>query len=259
MKTQLRIANWNVMRATPNTSRFGAVEGYCHAQDVDIWFLTETHQDLSPHQGYFGIHSGTPDRLFKPGEKWSSIWSKWPIESMSGFVTDGSRCVAGRIEHNVLGEIILYGTVLPWNNDLRVKESSSFQAYQEALEVQKSDWLRIQRDFPQATLIIAGDFNQGLVDKHFYGSRKKQNLLESAIKECQISPLTAGANDPIARDSHPRANIDHIFVASSFVWNLEKSNRWPDTQVPVKNLSDHFGVSLEVSLNSDKRSVPIFN
>lgn len=247
------------MRATPNTSRFGAVEGYCHAQDVDIWFLTETHQDLSPHQGYFGIHSGTPDRLFKPGEKWSSIWSKWPIESMSGFVTDGSRCVAGRIEHNVLGEIILYGTVLPWNNDLRVKESSSFQAYQEALEVQKSDWLRIQRDFPQATLIIAGDFNQGLVDKHFYGSRKKQNLLESAIKECQISPLTAGANDPIARDSHPRANIDHIFVASSFVWNLEKSNRWPDTQVPVKNLSDHFGVSVEVSLNSDKRSVPIFN
>ena len=246
MKTQLRIANWNVMRAAPNSSRFGAVEGYCHAQDADIWFLTETHQELSPHQGYFGIHSGTPDRLFKPGEKWSSIWSKWPIESFSGFVTDGSRCVAGRIKHDALGEIILYGTVLPWNSDLRAQESSSYHAYQEALEVQKSDWLRIQRDFPKATLIIAGDFNQGLVDKHFYGSKKKQILLEAAIKECHISPLTAGANDPIARDSYPRANIDHIFISSPLDWTLGETSRWPDTPIPIKSLSDHFGVAVEV-------------
>ena len=241
------------MRAAPGRSRFLAVQETCRAKVSDLWFLTETHQDLSPHEEYFGIHSGTPDRLFKPGEKWSSIWSKWPIESLSDFVTDGSRCVAGRVEHDALGEIILYGTVLPWNSDLRAKESSSYQAYQEALKAQESDWFRIRRDFPKATVIIAGDFNQGLVDEHFYGSRKKQNLLESAIKEGQLSPLTAGANDPIARDSHPRANIDHIFMASSLVWNLEKTSRWPDTQVPVKSLSDHFGVSVEVSLNSDKK------
>jgi len=235
------------MRVTPNQSRFLAVQKACRAQDAELWFLTETHQDLSPHQGYFGIHSGTPDRLFKPGEKWSSIWSKWPIESMSGFVTDGSRCVAGRIEHDALGEIILYGTVLPWNSDLRAIESSSFQAYQEALEVQKSDWLRIQRYFPLATLIVAGDFNQSLVGQHFYGSKRKRHLLETGLGESHLVPVTSGSNDPIARDSNPRANIDHVCIYSHLDWTLDATSRWPETPVPIRSFSDHFGVKVDLA------------
>lgn len=234
------------MRATPNQSRFAVIEGYCKAQLSDIWFLTETHQDLSPHQGYFGIHSGTPDRLFRPGERWSSIWSKWPIESLPSYASDASRCVAGRVNQAELGEIILYGSVLPWNTDPRAKESTSYEAFAEALDVQKSDWLKIRRNFPNAMFIVAGDFNQDLVDKHFYGSKNKRVALESALKECELSPLTAGTNDPIARDSYPRANIDHIFMTSRLACSLEKTSRWPDTPQPVKSLSDHFGIKVEI-------------
>lgn len=234
------------MRATPNQSRFDVIKRYCNKQTSELWFLTETHEDLAPRQGYFGIHSGTPDRFFRPGERWSSIWSKWPIESLSSYVSDASRCIAGKIEHADLGEIILFGTVLPWNSDPRAKESSSYEAFTEALYVQKSDWLRIRREFPKATLIVAGDFNQGLVDKHFYGSKKKRIVLESALNDCDLSLLTAGANDPIARDSYPRANIDHICIASPLEWSVEKTSRWPDTPQPVQRLSDHFGISVEL-------------
>lgn len=234
------------MRAIPIQTRFVAIEKSCNEQVSDIWFLTETHRDLSPCKGYFGIHSGTPDRLFKAGESWSSIWSKWPIETLGGYVSDASRCVAGKINQADLGEIILYGTVLPWNTDPRAKESSSYEAFAGALVVQKSDWLKIRRDFPNAMLIVAGDFNQDLVDKHFYGSKKKRIALESALKECELSPLTAGTNDPIARDSYPRANIDHIFMTSRLAWSVEKTSRWPESPQPVKSLSDHFGIKVEI-------------
>ena len=115
----LKIGNWNLICATPSQSRFAEVVKYCNAQKKsDVWFLTETHQDLSPHHGYFGIHSGTPDRLFKSGEKWASIWAKRPLESLARYVTDSTRCVASRMIAGEFGEIILYGTVLPWNSDL---------------------------------------------------------------------------------------------------------------------------------------------
>ena len=53
--------------------------------------------------------------------------------------------------------------------DLRAKANISYQVFDGALEVQKSDWVKIHRDFPKATLIVAGDFKQGLVDCHHYG------------------------------------------------------------------------------------------
>lgn len=236
------------MRATPNLTRFAAVESYCRTISADLWFLTETHEDLAPKQGYNFRFSGAPDRIFEEGERWSSIWSKWQIQPLDEYISDPVRTVAGRIPETPFGEIIAYATVLPWNTDPRAKESSSFQAFAEALEVQKSDWLKIQGDFPKATLIVTGDFNQGLVDYHFYGSKKKRLLLESALKECHLEAMTAGANDPIARDSFPRANIDHICITSPKDWELEETVRWPDSKVPVKSLSDHFGVRVELSI-----------
>ena len=236
------------MRALPNQSRFSTIEQICQSINCDIWFLTETHEALIPSRGYFSHFSGIPDRDSDPGERWSAIWSKWPIEPLDSYATDLSRSVSGRISESAFGEIILYGTVLPWNTDPRAKNLGSFAAFAHAVEIQKSDWLKIQRDFPKATLIVAGDFNQSLVDRHYYGSKKKRVILEKILKECELSPLTSGKNDPIARDSYPRACIDHICIASKENWGVEKTSRWPDNPNPDLSLTDHFRVMLDLRI-----------
>ena len=221
------MANWNVKRAVPNQSHFLSIEKDFEANHADIWFLTETHEELAPDKGYSSHFSGDPDRESKVGERWSAVWSNWPLQDLKGYVSDSTRTVIGRIAESEFEEIILYGTVLPWNTDHRAKTSSSYHVFADALKVQKSDWRKIQLDFPNSLLIVAGDFNQGLVDFHEYGSAKKQRLLESTLKECNLVALTAGENDPIARDSYPRANIDHICIALPRNWRLEETTRWP--------------------------------
>ena len=236
------------MRALPSHARFYSVQQLCQSIDSDIWFLTETHQALTPHHGYYSHFTGTPDRESEPGEKWSAIWSKWPIEPLEGSVSDPARSVAGRIKESEFGELILYGTVLPWNTDPRAKEVGSFAVFAQAIEIHKSDWLKIKQDFPKATLIVAGDFNQSLVENHHYGSKEKRVILENALRDGDLLVLTGGPNDPINRDSSPRANIDHICIASALEWSIKKTQRWPDLAVPDKKLSDHFLVTTHLGL-----------
>lgn len=246
VRPALRVANWNVRRATPVEARWQRIQEQCATIEADLWFLTETHREFSPHKGHFSLTSGVPDREGKPGECWSAIWSKWPMESLHGYVTDSARCVAGYIPKSPFGEIINYATVLPWNTDPRAKESSSDQVFADAINMQKSDWLRIQNDFPQATLILAGDFNQDLAVQHYYGSRKKRALLESTLVDCNLIALTGGEDDPIARDSPPMACIDHICISVATGWALGTTTRWPDDPKPIKSLSDHFGVAVKL-------------
>ena len=242
----LKIANWNVERVTPAKARWQRIREHCATVDADIWTLTETHEDLAPKDGYFSVVSGAPDRVGKPGERWSAIWSKWPIEILNDYVTDSSRCVAGRIADSPFGDIIVYATVLPWKTDPRGKVSSSYQAFADALNVQKLDWLNIQRDFPDVMLILAGDFNQDLAPWHYYGSTKRRAVLESALVECNLIALTSALNDPIARDSPPMACIDHICMSAGSDWVLESTTRRPDVSKPVASLSDHFGVGVKL-------------
>ena len=146
------------------------------------------------------------------------------------------------------GGVDLYATVLPWTSQWRRVPGAGGQAFEAALALQKEDWLRLNQDFPNATLIVAGDFNQDLAHWHYYGSRKKRALLESALAECNLVALTGGVEDPVARDSPPMACIDHICISAGSDWVLESNRRWPDTPKPMKRLSDHFGVSVEFNI-----------
>lgn len=227
------------------------MEEYFVAADADIWFLTETHEDVEPSRGFFSCFSGSPDRASKEGERWVGIWSRWPIEPLDSYSSDSARCAVGRIADSPIGEVILFGTVLPWTNEWQGIPGADAQAFEAALALQKSDWLRLSQDFPKATLIVAGDFNQDLAPRHYYGSKKKRSLLESALVECDLVALTSGLGDPIARYSPPMACIDHICLSSGRGWVLDSSTRWPDAPRPVASLSDHFGVSVRL-MNLDE-------
>jgi len=241
----LTIANWNLKRVLPSQPRFLRMQTECSKIYSDIWVLTETHGEFVPQSNYFGIHSQTPDRESQPGEKWSSIWTRWPITSLEEYVTDKSRCVAGLIENSPFGKLVVYGTVLPWSNDPRGESKTSLENYKENLLQQKEDWNRLRKDFPHL-LIVAGDFNQSLAPVHYYGSHEKRHLLESVLIESGLEPVTYMKADPVYRDSPPYACIDHICIVHGS-WETISTTRWPDVPDLKKADSDHFGVQVVIA------------
>jgi hypothetical protein len=120
----------------PGQARFGRVAETLTNIDSDIWFLTETREALTPKSGFHSIFSGTPDRDSAEGERWSSIWSHWTITPPNEYVSDKSRCVAGLLDNTPFGQIVVYGTVLPWSTDPRAKEVGRYLAYKENLLLQ---------------------------------------------------------------------------------------------------------------------------
>ena len=243
----LTIANWNVERPIPGQPRFQRILKSLSEIESDIYFLTETHEELSPREGFYSLFSGEPDRAHLEGERWSAIWSRWPITSLNHYVSDKSRCVAGLIENSPFGKLIVLGTVLPWSTDPRAKELGSFKTYDVNLTLQSGDWERIRSQFPynSCTFILAGDFNQSLAPAHYYGSKEKRVLLETILRKHNLEPVTSMQDDPIFRDSPPNACIDHICISTGG-WKTISTTRWPDQPNLNGADSDHFGVRVEI-------------
>lgn len=246
MQESLKIANWNIERINPTQQRSRIIKEHISSVGADIWFLTETHENVGPGEEFFSCFSGEPERASQIGERWVGLFTRWPMTPLTEFVSDAPRCATAHIPDSPFGELVLYGTVLPWTNAWHGIPGANGQAFEAALSVQRDDWLRLAQHFPDATLILAGDFNQDLAPWHYYGSKRKRVLLESALRNANLIPLTAGTDDPIARDSSPFACIDHICISAGKDWVSTNTQRWPDTPTPVRALSDHFGVSIEV-------------
>ncbi len=110
----------------------------------------------------------------------------------------------------------------------------------------QSDWKKLQKAYPDAIHIVAGDFNQSLADWHYYGLKQNRLKLEVALEENNLQAITSGFGDPVARDSSPHACIDHICISKKVGTNVVATMRFPDAEKPDKRLSDHFGVVVEL-------------
>lgn len=141
--------------------------------------------------------------------------------------------------------------VLPWvGSEWRGVPSHDGAAFASALAIYKSDWEKLQKAYPHAIHIVAGDFNQSLANWHYYGSKKNRVKLELALEESNLQAITSGADDPIVRDSSPHACIDHICISKDEVTNIISTMRFPDADKPDKRFSDHFGVVVELNLST---------
>jgi hypothetical protein len=259
VQKSLKVANWNIERVIPPEKRSSAIKEHISAVGADLWVLSETHEEVGLGEKFSSCFSGQPDRPSQMGERWIGLFSRWTMTSLSKFVSDSSRCAAGHITESPFGELVLYGTVLPWTNAWRGIPAQNGQAFGAALSEQCDDWQRIAKHFPDATFILAGDFNQDLALNHYYGSKRKRSMLEGALRKADLIPLTAGVSDPIARDSAPNACIDHIFISASKGWTSIDTQRWPNSPTPVGSLSDHFGVSVDLMRSSRGIKVPALN
>ena len=242
----MKIATWNL--ALPVSDRRRQVMRQ-HTDNVnaDVWVLTETHDGFSPGAEY-DPHPSAERRDGQHGDKhrWVTIWSKNKPEPLK--TSDDKRTAAARITPKSGAPFVVYGTVLPWvGSAWRSHPSAKGVAFREALAVQAADWMKIRRDYPEDELFVLGDFNQDLVSPRYYGSNANRAALEAALEKAGLIALTAGDGDPIRRHSAPCACIDHICVRSDSKWCAQPGERWPDVPAPERWLSDHFGVSVELT------------
>lgn len=137
LSPSIKIANWNLERVKLSQDRSLVMREHFARVEADIWFLTETHRSIAPNQECFSSFSGTPDRPSNDGECWVGIWSKWPIERLDSYASDSARCTVGRIAASPFGELIFFGTVLPWTNAWRGIPGAGGLAFEAALSLFK--------------------------------------------------------------------------------------------------------------------------
>ena len=240
----LKIANWNLERVLPKQKRFKRIEAVISDISADIWILTESHKNIGPKHSV-----RVTSFVSEEGLCWSSIWSRFPITPLIDFVSDKERCTAAKVIHPQYGNIIIYATVLPWvGSTWNDQPWQGGEAFISALEMYRHDWEQLQLAYPDAIHVVAGDFNQSLVDWHYYGSKKIRAKLEQAIEKYNMKIMTAGKYDPVARDSKTHACIDHICMTNSKIKQIRSTKRFPDQANPDKKLSDHFGIVVELEI-----------
>jgi endonuclease/exonuclease/phosphatase family metal-dependent hydrolase len=159
------------------------------------------------------------------------------------FVDHGStdRMTCARFRNTSFGELVVVGTVLPWRSDSLFRGAKGFC---KAIGDQARDWKQIASLHCDATLVVAGDFNQSLPYQHRYGTKDGAVALDRAIKEVGLYCTTEGTTDESTE--HPR--IDHICISR----NRSKTDVFPKPKtwkMPVSGsrpVSDHGGAFVDL-------------
>lgn len=243
----MKIATWNLERARPESRQAERQRQWLSRTDADIWILTETHLGITPGADYYSVASGLPDRPGADGERWVQIWVKAgaliPLET-----SDEARTAAALLTLPNGQQWVLYGTVLPWlGSSWRSYPASQGQAFAAALATQQADWQKLRAIYPEAALIVAGDFNQDLNTLHYYGSRQNKQALRQALADAGLDCLTAGENDPVHQlINGQHSNIDHICLSQPLPGPCQSSFAWPPRLEDLRGLSDHFGVGIDI-------------
>lgn len=241
----LRVATWNVEYATDGERNARRLE-LVQAADADIVVLTETHDELRL-EGY-EVASTLQRPGARSGARWTSIWSRVAVRRVIE-TADPLRTVAVELE----GSLVVYGTVLPWHSDPGVREVKpvNWSEYRRVVPVQGAEWLALRHEHPEHTLIVAGDFNQSLGERHYYGGRELRRLLEQECEAADLQVLTGLAHQQVPL-AHPA--IDHVAVAPArgLRAHLHNLTGWEGAWAGPGRLSDHSGVAVEVQLEPDR-------
>lgn len=252
----MKIATWNLERALPRSMQAERQRQWLSRINADIWILTETHLGITPGDGYYSTASGLSDRPGADGERWVQIWVKGG-ELVSLETMDEDHTAAALLTLDQGQRWVLYGTVLPelrqswrWSKTGQkgpVQPAAQGQAFAAALAAQQADWKRLRAAFPEAGLIVAGDFNQDLNALNYYGSRRNKQVLRQALDSVRLICYTAGENDPVHRlINGQHSNTDHICLTQNPPVHLLNAFVWPQNLDELRGLSDHFGVGVEV-------------
>lgn len=237
----MRIGTWNVEYAYPK--RLDALRGVIAANPADVWVLTETHDDLAPVGCPHVVHSKPRPKNWsgiRPGSRWVSIWSAFPIVKQV-FVDGGDeeRTVIALIDAGARGQVLVYGTVLPWKGD---RGKFNWSEHHTVVPQQCNEWRELRQRYPDAALCVAGDYNTDMVRGGYYGTREGIALLSAGLADCRLYCATAPERIPSGLLEFPP--IDHIALPLKWRHQIQVSAAWP-AQKGV--LSDHGGLVVTIA------------
>lgn len=243
----VRIGTWNVQYGRGvEKNRLRAA--HLRSLAADVWVLTETHDELDLSSSHVPVHS--EQRYASPGGRWTSIWTSLPvIEQLA--TSDPHRSVAVRLSDDARGEMIVYGTVLPWNGDRGPdleKPAKGWEEFHRVVPEQGQDWALLRDRFPDAALVVAGDLNQDLGGEHYYGTKAGRRLLLDELSKARIACLTT--TDRFDRSVLLHPPIDHVCAGAGAGAALQAEVLGWNRDVGGVRLSDHGGVLAEVTIRA---------
>ncbi len=246
----LSIATWNIERVGLGSyKRLPAIKRKIAEVAADCWVLTETRTSICPGTDYSPIHSmeAPPSRERHADERWVSVWSRWPIKSVSS--RESSWSATARVD-SPSGPLIVHGVVLPYRNEPNPNghPGRAWSEFSTELKLQAEDWAALRRQYPEIPFVLAGDFNQNLDDESWYGNDETRGLLRQALHRSSLVCVTEG--DAIALGMlKDRRLVDHICVSPELAVDAEFFC-WERVDSQNVRMSDHPGV---VARLSDKR------
>lgn len=220
----MRIGTWNLDHAEPKKRDEDRIETIDRS-DCDVIVLTETHDRIRPTgPSYDGVYSESRP-YFPTGERWASIWTRLKVLELIT-TEDPRRTVAALLAHNDRC-VLVYGTVLPWHSDIgdaldfRDKRAETidqhpkyWQEHRRVVTQQTAEWVRLQSQYYNASLVVAGDWNTDLLAgtksvRYPYGPTVQVEQIANCLNGLGLQIPTRHVADP---GTHRDWLIDHIAV-----------------------------------------------
>ena len=244
----IRIATWNVERPKPNGWKVPPAQLRRMAEvNADVWVLTETHLDHAPSADHRHAVFSPPHPERRPAhERWTAIWSRWPLEPITDPAPHRRGTTAAVVQHPTQ-PIIVYGTVIAWANEPFHDDGSPAKMWQVHLaEIarQGRDWEQLRGDHPDLPVVVAGDFNQNRDGFEWYGTPLTRQRLGQALDAAGLRCLTA--MDPAALGLADGHLIDHICTTPDLAQSARVSC-WASHDGTGQRLSDHPTVAADMS------------
>lgn len=246
----MRIATWNVERPRPNGWKIPAAQRRRMAEvAADIWILNETHLEHRPgdefaHRAFSPPHT---ERL-PHEERWTAIWSRWPLKVFDKPAPHRRGTVAAWIETPSC-PVIVYGTVIAWANEPHFDDgrpARMWEVHLAEIDRQVAEWKVLSDAHPGVPLIVAGDFNQDRDGSGWYGTTEARARVSSGLDDVGLVCITS--RDAVEagwlKDHHL---VDHICVSRDLE-AVSSVRCWEHRDETGQRLSDHPTVAADLQL-----------
>lgn len=255
MGAKLRIATWNLDRSgIRKKTRIGPQLKKLEGVDADILVLTETHESTRPSGYDFHIASKRDPDYHQEGESCVSIWSRYPLAEIPSTPENRYLTVCAEIHGPTgIGEIVLYGTIITYGAD-GVSEglAKHWERHRAAVKSQVEEWNTLSKQFPGHLRIVAGDFNENLDGKRWYGVKDAKDAIQSGLTTAGMRcPTAAKSISLLAGDGIlSRSTVDHICVSSDHA-KILRVLAWEGNDGGL-TLSDHNGILVDIERRAAK-------